>query len=171
VSHAIPAVRPAMGRNRDSHGLDRHRAQNRPEESCEKTGRTLSAHCSSWGPWPSITAMLWCNPGIQPPRGGLWERSPTPGETDERFCGSFKLFRPDGTFMPHEQCPHGRGNLWQNERGARRRSAYRRPNGSRVTVIVNIRPLTNHAGEVTEHQLLLRHHRAQGSLKSTSACS
>ena len=35
----------------------------------------------------------------------LWGREPAPGDTDERFCGSFRMFRPDGTFMPHEQCP------------------------------------------------------------------
>ena len=35
----------------------------------------------------------------------LWGREPALGETDQRFCGSFKLFRPDGSFMPHEQCP------------------------------------------------------------------
>ena len=35
----------------------------------------------------------------------LWGREPASGETDERFCGSFKLFRIDGSFMPHEHCP------------------------------------------------------------------
>ena len=35
----------------------------------------------------------------------LWGREPAPGDTDERFCGSFKMFRPDGTFMPHDRCP------------------------------------------------------------------
>ena len=35
----------------------------------------------------------------------LWGRKPEPGDTDERFCGSFKMYRPDGSFMPHEQCP------------------------------------------------------------------
>ena len=35
----------------------------------------------------------------------LWGREPAPGDTDERFCGSFKLFRPDGTFVPHHQRP------------------------------------------------------------------
>ena len=35
----------------------------------------------------------------------LWGREPASGDTDERFCGSFKMFRPDGSFMPHEQCP------------------------------------------------------------------
>jgi len=27
----------------------------------------------------------------------LWGRQPAPGDTDERFCGSLKLFRPDGS--------------------------------------------------------------------------
>jgi PAS domain-containing protein len=31
----------------------------------------------------------------------LWGREPALGDTDERFCGSFKMFRPDGSFMPH----------------------------------------------------------------------
>ena len=35
----------------------------------------------------------------------LWGRTPRRGDTDERFCGSFKLFTPDGTYMPHDQCP------------------------------------------------------------------
>src|SRR5512143_360436 len=35
----------------------------------------------------------------------LWGRSPQPGDTDERFCGSYKMFRPDGSFMPHDECP------------------------------------------------------------------
>ena len=35
----------------------------------------------------------------------LWGRAPALGDTDERFCSSFKLFRPDGSFLAHEQCP------------------------------------------------------------------
>ena len=35
----------------------------------------------------------------------LWGREPALGDTDQRFCGSFKMFRPDGTFMPHDLCP------------------------------------------------------------------
>ena len=35
----------------------------------------------------------------------LWGRSPALGDTDERFCGSHKMFRPDGSFMPHDECP------------------------------------------------------------------
>ena len=35
----------------------------------------------------------------------LWGREPALGDTDQQFCGSFKMFRPDGSFMPHDQCP------------------------------------------------------------------
>ena len=35
----------------------------------------------------------------------LWGRSPTPGATDERFCGSYRLWRLDGTPLPHAETP------------------------------------------------------------------
>jgi PAS domain-containing protein len=35
----------------------------------------------------------------------LWGSAPAPGDTDQRFCGSFKLFHPDGRVIPHQQCP------------------------------------------------------------------
>src|SRR5436853_3424914 len=35
----------------------------------------------------------------------LWGREPALGATDQRFWGSFKMFRPDGSLMPHEQYP------------------------------------------------------------------
>ena len=44
----------------------------------------------------------------------LWGRKPTPGDTDERFCGSFKMYRPDCSFMPHDQCPMGDVLWWQS---------------------------------------------------------
>jgi len=79
----------------------------------------------------------------------LWGREPRLGDTDQRFCGSFKMFRPDGSFMPHEQCPMAEvvsGKI----SGARDAEVHiERPDASRVTVIVNIRPLKNDRGEVT----------------------
>lgn len=35
----------------------------------------------------------------------LWGRTPRLGDPNERFCGSYKMFRPDGTLLPHHQCP------------------------------------------------------------------
>jgi signal transduction histidine kinase len=78
----------------------------------------------------------------------LWGRKPAPGDTDERFCGSFKLYRPDGTYMPHEQCPMG-DVLCGKVPGVHDAEVHiERPDGSRVIVIVNIAPLMDERGEI-----------------------
>lgn len=79
----------------------------------------------------------------------LWGRKPEIGDTDERFCGSFKMYRPDGSFMPHEQCPMG-DVLTGKVPGIHDGEVHiERPDGSRIIVIVNIAPLTDERGEVT----------------------
>lgn len=79
----------------------------------------------------------------------LWGRTPALGDTDERFCGSFKLFRPDGTFMSHEQCPMAEVVSGKISEARDAEVLIARPDGTQVTVIVNIRPLKNQDGEVT----------------------
>ena len=78
----------------------------------------------------------------------LWGHAPALADTDERFCGSYRLFRPDGSFMPHDQCPMAEvvsGKIPEARDGE---VLIERPDGSRVTVIVNIRPLKNERGEI-----------------------
>jgi PAS domain S-box-containing protein len=78
----------------------------------------------------------------------LWGRKPEVGDTDERFCGSFKMYRPDGSFMPHEQCPMG-DVLTGKVPGIHDGEVHiERPDGSRVIVIVNIAPLKDERGKV-----------------------
>ena len=79
----------------------------------------------------------------------LWGRAPELGDTDERFCGSFRLHRPDGTFMPHEQCPMAEVLCGKIPATHDAEVIIERPDGSRITVIVNIRPLKDEQGEVT----------------------
>jgi signal transduction histidine kinase/ActR/RegA family two-component response regulator len=78
----------------------------------------------------------------------LWGREPAPGDTDERFCGSFKLYRPDGSFMPHAQCPMAEVVSGKLAEVRDAEVLIERPDGSTVTVIVNIRPLMSAQGEV-----------------------
>ena len=78
----------------------------------------------------------------------LWGRSPALGDTDERFCGSHKMFRPDGTFMPHDQCPMAQVASGQVAEVVDGEVIIERPDGSRITVIVNIRSLTGPHGEI-----------------------
>jgi two-component system, chemotaxis family, CheB/CheR fusion protein len=78
----------------------------------------------------------------------LWGREPAAGDTDQLFCGSFKMFRADGSFLPHDQCPMAKvvsGEIDQVQDGE---VLVERPDGSLVTVLVNILPLKNDRGEI-----------------------
>ena len=33
----------------------------------------------------------------------LWGRLPTLGDPNERFCGSYRMYRADGSLLPHHQ--------------------------------------------------------------------
>src|SRR6267378_1829126 len=79
----------------------------------------------------------------------LWGREPALGDTDQRFCGSFKMFRPDGSFMPHEQCPMAEVVSGKIPAAHDAEVLIERPDGSRVTVVVNIRPLKSEQGKIT----------------------
>src|SRR4051812_1729056 len=79
----------------------------------------------------------------------LWGREPALGDTDERFCGSFKLFRPDGSVMPHKQCPMAQVVSGEISEARDAEVVIERPDGSRITVIVNIRPLKDSIGAIT----------------------
>jgi two-component sensor histidine kinase len=79
----------------------------------------------------------------------LWDREPSLGDTDARFYGSFKLFRPDGSFMPHEQSPMAEVLSGKISEARDAEVLIERPDGSKVAVVVNIRPLKNQRGEVT----------------------
>jgi two-component system, chemotaxis family, CheB/CheR fusion protein len=77
----------------------------------------------------------------------LWGRTPHTGETDERFCGSFRLWRPDGSPLPHHHTPMARavleGRATRNEE-----IVIERPDATRVTVLVNIDPILDATGRV-----------------------
>jgi PAS domain S-box-containing protein len=77
----------------------------------------------------------------------LWGRSPRPGDTDERFCGAYRLFLPDGQPLPHAKTPMAdalRDGLAAHDREV----VIERPDGSRVTVLVSIEPLRDEFGRI-----------------------
>ena len=78
----------------------------------------------------------------------LWGRSPELGDTDERFCGSDQMFRPDGSFMPHDECPMAQVVAGKVSEVTNGEVVILRPDGSRITLIVNIRPLRGSRGEI-----------------------
>lgn len=77
----------------------------------------------------------------------LWGRSPSPGDTDEKYCGSHKLFRPNGMVLPHHETPMEA--VLRTGRPARNMEVViERLDGSRITVLVNIAPLFGDDGRL-----------------------
>lgn len=77
----------------------------------------------------------------------LWGRTPPLNVADERFCGSHRMFLPDGTPLPHADCPMAQAV----QHGTATRNAevvVERPDGSRITALVNIRALRDHRGRI-----------------------
>ena len=79
----------------------------------------------------------------------LWGRTPKLRSASERFCGSFRLYLPDGTLMPHSRCPMAMVLSGQRAEARDVEVVIGRPDGSRKTCIVNIVPLTDSHGEIT----------------------
>ena len=78
----------------------------------------------------------------------LWGRRPEIGDTDEKFCGAHMLYRVDGSFMPHDQCPMA-DVLAGKVSGIYDAEVHvERPDRSRVIVIVNIAPLIDDNGKI-----------------------
>lgn len=77
----------------------------------------------------------------------LWGRRPSLEEPREKFCGSHRLFLPNGSPLPHGECPMAEAI----RSGVTTRNAevmIERPDGSRIIALVNIRPLTGRRGEI-----------------------
>jgi PAS domain S-box-containing protein len=75
----------------------------------------------------------------------LWGRTPRPGDTDQRFCGAYKLFHPDGRYLPHNETPM-EYVLRTGDPARDQEVIIERPDGSRVTVLVNIAPIFDESG-------------------------
>jgi signal transduction histidine kinase/ActR/RegA family two-component response regulator len=76
-----------------------------------------------------------------------WGRAPKLNDPVDRFCGSWRLFRTDGTEIPHDQC-------WMAlalETGREYNGGeivVERPDGQRRTVLAHASPLRDDAGKI-----------------------
>jgi PAS domain S-box-containing protein len=75
----------------------------------------------------------------------LWGRRPEIGK--DLWCGSWRIFRPDGTPLPHEQCPMAAA-LHEGRSVRGQEIVVERPDGARVYVLPHPEPLRDAAGEV-----------------------
>jgi PAS domain S-box-containing protein len=77
----------------------------------------------------------------------IWGREPSSGADGSRFCGSFRLFRTNGEFLPHDECPMAvamrDGSEFRNEE-----VIVEQPGGARCTILLNIDPIRDAAGRI-----------------------
>ncbi|MFY9956267.1 sensor histidine kinase [Bradyrhizobium sp.] len=77
----------------------------------------------------------------------LWGRSPKLGDPNERFCGSYRMFRPDGSLLPHHQCPMA--DVLRTGVSVREQEVHiERPDGLRGIALVDIEAIKDSSGNV-----------------------
>ena len=79
----------------------------------------------------------------------LWGREPKRGDSADQYCGARKLYLPDGTLVSREQCSMARVANGSIPMAHDVETIIERPDGTRLTTLVNIAPLRNDRGEIT----------------------
>jgi two-component system sensor histidine kinase UhpB len=77
----------------------------------------------------------------------LWGREPVLGANAQRYCGSLRLYSPDGKWVPHQESKMAEV-LRTGIEARDLEVVIERPDGSRITVLVNIVPLRDGDGEL-----------------------
>jgi PAS domain S-box-containing protein len=77
----------------------------------------------------------------------LWGRSPKLRDPNERFCGSHRMFRPDGSLLPHDQCPMA--DVLRTGVSVRQQEVHiERPDGLRGIALVDIEAIKDSDGNI-----------------------
>ncbi|MEP7015831.1 MAG: PAS domain S-box protein, partial [Verrucomicrobiota bacterium] len=79
----------------------------------------------------------------------LWGRKPRLNDPNERFCGSYRMFYPDGRFMPHTQCPMARVLRGEKLRPGDLEIIVERADGERRQILAAPQVVRNERGEIT----------------------
>ncbi|MEY2486604.1 MAG: hypothetical protein QOH39_2252 [Verrucomicrobiota bacterium] len=77
----------------------------------------------------------------------LWGREPKSGDTAQLYCGSLRLYSPEGKLVPHEESKMAEV-LRTGVEARDLEVVIEQPDGSCITVLVNIAPLRNGHGEL-----------------------
>jgi PAS domain S-box-containing protein len=77
----------------------------------------------------------------------LWGRAPKLSDPNERFCGSYQMFRPDGSLLPHHECPMAA--VLRTGISVREQEVHiERPDGLRGIALVDIEAIKDSDGNV-----------------------
>ena len=78
----------------------------------------------------------------------LWGRSPKLSDPNERFCGSYRMLRPDGSLLPHHECPMA--DVLRTGISVREREVHiERPDGLRGIALVDIEAIRDSGGNLS----------------------
>jgi PAS domain S-box-containing protein len=77
----------------------------------------------------------------------LWGRAPRLSDPVDRYCGSFKLFSPDGSPIAHDQCWMALA-LKVDKEYNRREIVIERPDGQRLTALAHANPIHDESGNL-----------------------
>ncbi len=78
----------------------------------------------------------------------LWGREPKRNHPSEKFCGSLKIFYPDGRPMRHENCPMARALRGEKLRATDLEILVEQSSGARRNVLVSPTALRNGQGKI-----------------------
>ncbi|MBC7757122.1 MAG: PAS domain-containing protein [Bdellovibrio sp.] len=78
----------------------------------------------------------------------LWGRKPLRGDSSERYCCAYKIYKPDGALIPHAESPVAAVLNGQLPMAFDVEAILERVDGSRIHVLVNVVPLLNNKGEI-----------------------
>src|SRR2546430_4194825 len=78
----------------------------------------------------------------------LWGREPKRNDPSEKFCGSFKIFYPDGRPMPHHKCPMARVLRNEKLKATDLEILVEQSSGVRRNVLVSPTALKNGQGKI-----------------------
>ncbi|WP_228380245.1 two-component system sensor histidine kinase NtrB [Pseudomonas syringae] len=76
----------------------------------------------------------------------IWGEAPVKGDPEVKFCGAHRLYRDDGTYLPHDQTPMVQV-LATGESALNVDVIVERRDGSRRNVIANVTPLFDESGD------------------------
>jgi PAS domain S-box-containing protein len=77
----------------------------------------------------------------------LWGRAPKLNDPTDRFCGSFKLFSPDGSPIAHDRCWMALA-LRMDKEYNRREIVIERPDGQRLSALAHANPIHDESGKL-----------------------
>src|SRR4029077_13424259 len=79
----------------------------------------------------------------------LWGREPSANGKEPRFCGSYKIYYPDGRPMPHDECPMARALRGERLAPTDLEIVVERRDGERRHVVPAPHILTDKQGRIT----------------------